>query len=142
MIYTKRRLTTSSRPAERGSKDAALRSWFDLTTDRIVRGLPLSRLDAVRYATYVEEKVDAEALLATKSNADERSAWVRGFSTALADVHRCLLRGFGSREVVVVCRAASLTLSEAKRCGVSSYDLRELRRAGVPSRASARRGGG
>lgn len=59
------------------------------------------------------------------------AAWVRGFCTALADMHRMLVQGFGGSEIMATCKAASVDLATARKSGVSDYDLRELRRAGV-----------
>lgn len=65
------------RTAERGRKDAALRAWFDLTTDRVVQGLPLSRADAERYATYVEEVKSRGDFLTQREHYARRMAqWV------------------------------------------------------------------
>lgn len=62
---------------------------------------------------------------------EEKKAWVRGFCTALADIYRCLAFGFAGSEIVDVCAAASVTLDEAKKSGVSDFDLRALQLAGV-----------
>lgn len=37
---------------KRDFKNEALRAWFDITTDRIVRGTVLSKRDAERYMAY------------------------------------------------------------------------------------------
>ena len=62
---------------------------------------------------------------------DPKDAWVCGFSLALADIHRQLIGGNDSKSVCAVARAAGVTLATAKAAGVSSFDLKELRRAGV-----------
>lgn len=54
-------------------------------------------------------------------------AWIAGFAVALAEIHR--LRD--SRDVREVASAAGITLASARASGVSAFDLRELRRAGV-----------
>lgn len=63
---------------------------------------------------------------------DPEDAWFNGFATALSEMHHQLLAGGanspGTRDVA---SAAGLTLARAKASGVSSFDLRELKRAGV-----------
>ena len=57
--------------------------------------------------------------------------WLAGFAVALAEMHRRLLGGNDSRGVRDTARDAGLTLEVAKRVGVSPFDLRELKKAGV-----------
>lgn len=59
-------------------------------------------------------------------------SWVVGFGTALAEMHRRLLHGNDSAGVREVSRHAALTLDEYIRAGLSSYDVAELRKAGIP----------
>ena len=60
-------------------------------------------------------------------------AWIRGFCTALAEMHRLLLGGCNSSGVRGVAKAAAVSLREAKQAGVPEYDLAELVKAGVQS---------
>lgn len=60
-----------------------------------------------------------------------RDAWSRGFATALAESHRLLLRGNDSTGVRKIARDAGLTLASARTAGVSDFDLRELKKAGI-----------
>lgn len=61
----------------------------------------------------------------------EGEAWIRGFVTALADMHRRLIRGNDSSSVRRVANAAGVTIKSARSAGVSAYDLKELRKAGI-----------
>lgn len=61
-----------------------------------------------------------------------KGEWIAGFAVGLAEMHRLLIGGCDSSGVVNVARNAGLTLLRAKRAGVSDFDLKELRRAGVP----------
>lgn len=59
--------------------------------------------------------------------------WFRGYAAGLATMNRRIIGGTGA-DATGVCeaaRAAGLTIARAKAAGVSSYDLRELKRAGV-----------
>jgi hypothetical protein len=67
----------------------------------------------------------------TTKLASPKDTWVQGFATALAEMHRRLLGGNDSDGVRAVACEAGITLAIAKKAGVSSYDWRELRRAGV-----------
>ena len=62
---------------------------------------------------------------------DPRDAWVRGLVTGIAEMNRRLLRGADNAGVVAVARGCGITLAVARKAGVGSFDLRELRRAGV-----------
>lgn len=62
---------------------------------------------------------------------NERDAWLSGFSVALTEMHRLLIRGNDSTGVCKVAGAAGLTLKSARAAGVSAFDLKELKRAGV-----------
>lgn len=66
-----------------------------------------------------------------KAQQGERDAWLSGFAVALAEMHRRLSGGNDSTGVCEVSRAAGLTLESARAAGVSAFDLKELRRAGV-----------
>jgi hypothetical protein len=66
-----------------------------------------------------------------KAIQDPDLAWMRGVATALAEMHRTLLGGADSASVCRVATSCGLTLTYAKRCGVTAYDLKELRKAGV-----------
>jgi len=59
------------------------------------------------------------------------SEWIAGFAVGLAEMHRLLIGGNNSSGVVEVARNAGLTLKLAERAGVSDFDLKELRKAGV-----------
>lgn len=61
-----------------------------------------------------------------------RDEWICGFATALAEMHRRLLGGNDSAGVCEVARHAGLTIAVAKSAGVEEFDLRELRKAGLP----------
>lgn len=69
----------------------------------------------------------------TRCQADESDAakrsWINGFAVALAQVHR---EGGGSTVVYEAARDAGLTLTAAHEAGVSSFDIRELKRAKIP----------
>lgn len=58
-------------------------------------------------------------------------AWNRGVATALAEIHRRLLQGNDSTSVRAVASTCGLTMALAKKIGISPYDLKELRKAGV-----------
>lgn len=62
---------------------------------------------------------------------NERDAWLSGFAVALAEMHRRLVGGNDSTGVCEVARVAGLTLKSARAAGVSTFDLKELKRAGV-----------
>jgi hypothetical protein len=59
------------------------------------------------------------------------AAWMIGFATALAEMHRLLIGGNDSAGTRKVASACGLTLAVARAVGVSSYDLKELRKAGI-----------
>jgi len=63
---------------------------------------------------------------------DAEKAWIRGFCTALAEMHRLLSGGRNSSGVCDVAKAASVSLREAREAGVAGWDLVELAKAGVP----------
>lgn len=54
--------------------------------------------------------------------------FLRGFALALADVHR---RSKDSQAVAHAAASAGVTLTRLKEIGVASFDVRELKRAGV-----------
>ena len=58
-------------------------------------------------------------------------SWIAGFATALAEIHRQLLNGNNSSGVCDSARNAGITIATARAAGVSNYDLRELRKAGM-----------
>ena len=62
---------------------------------------------------------------------NERDAWLSGYAVALAEMHRRLAGGNDSTGVCEVALAAGLTLKAARATGVSAFDLKELKRAGV-----------
>ena len=62
---------------------------------------------------------------------DPKDAWFCGLTTGLAEMHRKLLGGSDSAGVVETARNCGLTIAVAKAAGASSYDWKELRRAGV-----------
>ena len=61
----------------------------------------------------------------------EQQSWMSGYAVALAEMHRRLSGGNDSTGVCEVAFAAGLTLKAAKAAGVSAFDLKELKRAGV-----------
>lgn len=61
----------------------------------------------------------------------ERDAWLSGFAVALAEMHRRLCGGNDSTGVCEVARTAGLTLASARAAGVSAFDVKELRKAGI-----------
>jgi hypothetical protein len=63
---------------------------------------------------------------------NEHDAWLSGFAVALAEIHRQLLNGNDSSGVCAAARSAGLTLASARSAGVSAFDLKELKKAGVP----------
>jgi hypothetical protein len=69
-----------------------------------------------------------------------KDAWICGFAAALSEIHRQLLGGFGESEIRAVARACNLTLASAKAAGASSFDQKELKRAGVARGTKGRRG--
>ena len=62
----------------------------------------------------------------------ERDTWLIGFATALAEMHRRLLGGNDSQSVRAVAKNVGLTIKSARAAGVSAFDLRELKKAGIP----------
>jgi hypothetical protein len=67
-----------------------------------------------------------------KSRAEiERDAWLSGYAVALAEIHRQLLHGNNSTGICAAARAAGLTIATARSAGVSAFDLKELKKAGV-----------
>ncbi len=62
---------------------------------------------------------------------ESEKAWIRGFATALAEMHRLLLGGSNSSGVCAVARGAHLSYRAAQQAGVSAYDMSELTKAGV-----------
>jgi hypothetical protein len=62
----------------------------------------------------------------------EEDAWLVGVAIALAEVHRRLLQGNDSSSVRAVAKAVGLTRASARGAGVAAFDLRELKKAGVP----------
>jgi len=62
----------------------------------------------------------------------DRDAWLVGAATALSEIHRRLLQGNDSTSVRAVAQAVGLTIKSARAAGTSSYDLKELKKAGVP----------
>ena len=61
----------------------------------------------------------------------EEKAWIRGFCTALADMHRLLAGGCNSSGICEVAKAAVLSLRAVKAAGVAGRDIAELDKAGV-----------
>jgi hypothetical protein len=62
---------------------------------------------------------------------NKRDAWLSGFAVALAEMHRRLLNGNDSTSVCKIAEATGLTMKSARAAGVSVFDLKELKRAGV-----------
>ena len=62
---------------------------------------------------------------------NERDAWLSGFAVALAEIHRRLCGGNDSTGVCEVARNVGLTLKTARAVGVSVFDLKELKKAGI-----------
>lgn len=63
---------------------------------------------------------------------NKEKAWICGFGLALAEMHRRLIGGNDSAGVVEVCSNAGLALRTFKAAGLCDYDVKELRKAGVP----------
>jgi hypothetical protein len=63
---------------------------------------------------------------------DPKDAWICGLSVGLSEMHRKLLGGNDSAGIVETARNCGLTVALAKKAGVSPFDWKELRRAGVP----------
>ena len=63
---------------------------------------------------------------------NERDSWLSGFAVALAEIHRQLLHGNNSSGVCAAARTAGLTLASARAAGVTAFDLKELKKAGIP----------
>jgi hypothetical protein len=63
---------------------------------------------------------------------NERDSWLSGFAVALAEIHRQLLHGNNSSGICATASAAGLTLASARAAGVSDFDLKELKKAGIP----------
>lgn len=63
---------------------------------------------------------------------NDRDSWLSGFAVALAEMHRRLLNGNDSTSVCAVARTAGLTIKSARAAGVSAFDLKELKKAGIP----------
>lgn len=61
----------------------------------------------------------------------EHAAWLAGFAVALAELHRQLLHGNNSSGTCAAARNAGLTIASARAAGVSAFDLKELRKAGL-----------
>ena len=62
---------------------------------------------------------------------NERDAWLSGYAVALAEMHRRLAGGNDSTGVCEVARTAGLSLQSARAAGVSAFDLKELKKAGI-----------
>ncbi len=58
-------------------------------------------------------------------------AWTCGFATALAEVYRLLLNGHEPKGICAIAAAAGVDLATLRRAGVSEFDVRALRRAGL-----------
>jgi hypothetical protein len=58
-------------------------------------------------------------------------AWIRGFCTALADMHRLLLHGNNSEGLREIARSAGVSLNSARRAGPAKWDVDELVKAGI-----------
>jgi len=65
---------------------------------------------------------------------DPKDAWICGLSRGLAETHRKLklFGGNDSFKVVETARDCGLTIALAKAAGVSAFNWKELRLAGVP----------
>jgi hypothetical protein len=61
-------------------------------------------------------------------------AWTCGLVMGIAEMHRRLLGGSDSAGVREVARNSGLTIASAKAAGASSFDWKQLRRAGVPEK--------
>jgi hypothetical protein len=61
----------------------------------------------------------------------DEASWVRGFVTALAEMHRQLAGGNDSPGVQRVAKGAGVTLALARKCGCAKQDVHELERACV-----------
>ena len=62
---------------------------------------------------------------------DVEAAWIRGFATALAGMHRLLLHGSNSSGIRDVARDAGVSLDMIRQVRLPEYDFNELARAGI-----------
>jgi len=62
---------------------------------------------------------------------ESEKAWIRGFSNALAEMHRLLRVGYNSSGVCSVAKGAHLSSRAAQPAGVSTRDMADLKKAGV-----------
>ena len=85
-------------------------------------------VDQIRGAATVVARQDAQA--PDGETVRDSRAWICGFATALAELHR---RQESSTSVCEVARDAGVTLERAREAGVEPFDLRELRKAGIPA---------
>jgi DNA-binding CsgD family transcriptional regulator len=92
----------------------------------IVRIVPASTTS--EFAALRNKLLESSKLLGAPSDTS-RDSWLRGFATALAQIHR---QGGGSSVVRVAARTVGLTLAMAARTGVSPFDLEELKKAEIP----------
>jgi len=61
----------------------------------------------------------------------DADAWLAGFATALAEMHRQLTNAGEDSTLCRVARDAGLTLAEARRVGLTSFDVDALAKAGL-----------
>lgn len=61
----------------------------------------------------------------------KRDAWLLGFATALASVHALLINAGKDAGLCSLADGAGLTLAEARRVGLTPYDVERLRKAGL-----------
>lgn len=66
-----------------------------------------------------------------RRQARDDDAWLRGFATALVEMHHGLLGAGLDEHLVRFARSAKLTLVEARRVGLVAADIERLRKAGV-----------
>jgi hypothetical protein len=60
--------------------------------------------------------------------ASEHEGWIAGFAVALAEMHRIDSTSAG---VCAAARGAGITIKRLRAVGVSGFDLKELKKAGV-----------
>jgi DNA-binding CsgD family transcriptional regulator len=92
----------------------------------IVRIVPSSTTS--EFATIRNKLLESNKLRGALREAS-RDTWLRGFATALAQIHR---QGGESSVVRVTARTVGLSLAAASLTGVSPFDLEELKKAGIP----------
>jgi len=93
---------------------------------------PLCKLANVGHHSPVgTDRATIEAVDRRTGQDEDADAFLRGFATALAEMHRGLIAAGDDPHLARVARDCGLTLSEARRIGVNPRDVERLHRAGV-----------